>query len=92
MIKIEVTVDEKWPVFSFTEKSVGEAFEVELTQEEYKEYCYIMYKYHELQLKLQAMYERGLRKFNHQNGGYAWPKGSSPSERYEFNVTNAAEA
>lgn len=65
MTKVEVTIDEKWPVFSFTEPKLGkESFQYDIPDEMYKDYLYITRRYIELQLQLQVLYEESLRKFN----------------------------
>ena len=64
-MKLQVNVDEKWPFFELVEtKSGHEEFHFDIPEEMYKEYCYIMYKYHEFQLKLQALYELGNNQLN----------------------------
>lgn len=64
-MKVEITVDEKWPIFSITNPQIqGETFHYDLPEEMLKDYFYVMRKYYEFQLQLQSLYEQSLRKFN----------------------------
>jgi hypothetical protein len=86
MKKVEITIDEKWPVFTLLEPKEGhEEYQFEVDDTFWKEYCYIMYKYLEFQLKLQEFYECGHRKYAKKHGGYTWPEGASPSEQHKLN-------
>lgn len=64
LVKREIMIDEKWPVFTLEEPKRDGPFVVELNEEFYKEYCYFMYKYHEYQLRLQVIYEHAQREYN----------------------------
>jgi hypothetical protein len=86
MVQRQVTVDEKWPFFELIEPKEGfEDYQYDIPDTMYSEYCYIMYRYHEFQLKLQALYESGNRKLSERICGHSIPKGEQPDTEYEFN-------
>lgn len=86
MAKIEVTVDEKWPVFSVVPLKEGnEDYQFDIPDEMYKNYLYIMLKFHEFQLQLQALYAEGNRKLSEKCCGHSFPEGSKPDEQYKLN-------
>lgn len=57
LVKREIMIDEKWPVFWLEEPKKDGPFVIELNDEFYKEYCFIMYKYYQLQSKLKLIYD-----------------------------------
>lgn len=63
MVKREIIIDEKWPIFTLEEPNKDGPFVVELNDEFYKEYCYFMSKYHEYQTRVQLIYERQQRLY-----------------------------
>lgn len=58
IVKVDVSIDEKWPVFSLKEVSSQCRWTVEIPEDMYREYLWVMYKYHEIQTKLQVYYEQ----------------------------------
>jgi hypothetical protein len=58
MIKCDISTDEIWPVFSLEDASEGSMWTIEIPEDLYKEYIWVMYKYTELQLKLSVYYEQ----------------------------------
>lgn len=86
MIKKTITIDEKWPVFSLEDpNSENDPFIVKLNEEFYKEYLYFKLKYHEYQLRLQVIYEKAQRDFNHNAIPYRFKEGTEYSRDFELN-------
>lgn len=90
MKKLEVIIDEKWPVFSLEEPNKEGPFVVEINEEFYKEYLYFKYKYTEFQIRLQLIYEHQQRIYT-ESCGYNVPEGSEPSE-HKFNTIRDHDA
>ena len=77
MAKIEVTIDEKWPVFEFIQPKAGcEEYQYDIPDEMYKDYLYVMQRYYEFQLKLQAMYDNSHGQFHKRFCGVDESKGA----------------
>lgn len=64
MIKVQVNIDEKWPVFTLEKNEKDGPFVLDINDEFYTEYCYVMYKYNEFQTRLGLIYEYEQRKYN----------------------------
>lgn len=93
MSKVEVTVNEKWPVFELIPPKVGqEDYQFDIPQEMYQDYLYVMQRYLEFQLKLQAFYEAGNSRVTKRICGHNVPKGSCVDTEYEFNTTRNMSA
>ncbi len=77
LVKREINIDEKWPVFTLDEpRNENGPFVVELNEDFYKEYLWFSYKYHEYQARIQVIYEHQQSEFNKQNVGYRFPEDS----------------
>lgn len=87
MIKREISLDEKWPVFTLDKpKNEDGPWVVELNEEFYKEYCFFMYKYHEYQTRLQLIYEHRQRELSQQSCGFRVPEGFEPDKDFTLNT------
>ena len=89
LVKREIIIDEKWPVFTVEEPKKDGPFVVELNDEFYKEYLYFMYKYHEYQIRLQLIYEHQQRIYT-ESCGYRFPEGSDIHEYTPNKIGNDA--
>lgn len=58
MVKVDVSIDEEWPVYSLEETYSHSMWTVDIPEDMYREYLWIMYKYCELQNKLQEYYDK----------------------------------
>jgi hypothetical protein len=91
LIKKQINIDETWPVFSLDEpKQEDGLFVVEINEEFYKEYLYFHYKYHEYQLRLQAIYEHKQREVNDRLG-YRFPEGTECCREFEPNKIRSTD-
>lgn len=56
-VRVEVTVDEEWPVFYLHEVSNHSRNTIELPEDFYQEYLLARCRYEEIQLKLKDFYD-----------------------------------
>lgn len=91
-MKCQISIDEKWPVFTLEHvRNPNDPFVVDLNEEFYKEYCHAMFKYHEYQLRIQAIYEHQQSIVNEQICGYTVPEGSIVDTEFKPNTIRTHE-
>lgn len=85
MIKVQIDVDEVWPVF-FLERTEEDGPDiVEVNEEFYKEYLYFTLKYKEYQSRIKLIYDHRERELSQQSCGYRIPEGFEPDKDYAIN-------
>lgn len=57
MVRVKITLDERWPVFSLVQIESHEPSPFEATDSFYEDYLQIMSNYHTLQKKLKDLYD-----------------------------------
>lgn len=82
-MKLKISVDEVWPVFTADESKEDAPFVVEVDEQFYKEYLWFTYRYHTIQEQLKVMYDDQLRKHTGRSI-FRFPEGSEV-EPIEFN-------
>lgn len=92
--RLEINIDEKWPVFTLDKPRDGNGpFVVDLNEDFYNEYLYFSYKYLEYQARIQVIYEHQQSEFNNQNVGHRFPKDSViDTESIKLNVIRPIDA
>lgn len=89
MAKLEINIDEHWPVFTLDKpKNEDGPWVVEVNDDFYKEYLYFSYKYHEYQTRLQLIYEHHERSIN-EKLGYRFPEGTECCRDFKLNTIRA---
>lgn len=95
-MKLKIDTDEVWPVFFLDKpRNENDPSLVDIHEDFYKEYCYVMQKYEEFQERIKIIYEHQRSIISQQICGYNVPKGSDIDDKYELNTiraTNVAEA
>lgn len=91
-MKCQISIDEKWPVFTLEHvRNPNDPFVVDINEDFYKEYCCLMYKYHEFQIRMQLIYEHQQSNINKQVCGYTVPEGSIVDTEFKPNTIRTTD-
>ena len=85
MARLNINIDEKWPIYSLDEPINPNAVSVvEINDDFYREYLYFTMKYQEYQERLHVIYEHQQRVIS-ELCGYRFPEGVEPDKEYKLN-------